>query len=189
MPADNDNKPMSPQQFGDLIKSKHPQYADMDSLDVASRVLTKYPQYQDMLRPDDVMKLQSTYNPQSIAPSASITKGVSSNQMQESPTPMSWMENETNQGLQSGSLPLAVGAGFGGAANESARAAEGVVDPSMLQRFQQNYPKLYDASVDLAKFGAKAAITGGLGYAGIKSGVLPDVVKTLAKAAVTAAGD
>lgn len=43
--------PMSLQQFGQTVKAKHPEYADMADEDLAQRVLSKYPQYQDMVAP------------------------------------------------------------------------------------------------------------------------------------------
>lgn len=38
-------------QFGQTIKARHPEYADMADEDVGSKVLAKYPQYQDMVAP------------------------------------------------------------------------------------------------------------------------------------------
>ena len=40
-------------QFGQTIKAKHPEYADMADEDVGSKVLAKYPQYQDMVSSQD----------------------------------------------------------------------------------------------------------------------------------------
>ena len=42
--------PMTPEQFGQQIKAKYPDYADMPDADVASKVLQKYPQYQDLVQ-------------------------------------------------------------------------------------------------------------------------------------------
>ena len=37
-------------QFGDTIKAKHPEYADMDSATLGQKVLAKYPEYSDMVQ-------------------------------------------------------------------------------------------------------------------------------------------
>ena len=42
--------PRTLEQFGQQIKAKYPDYADMPDEDVASRVLQKYPQYQDLVQ-------------------------------------------------------------------------------------------------------------------------------------------
>lgn len=38
-------------QFGQTIKAKHPEYADIPDEDLANKVLAKYPQYRDMVAP------------------------------------------------------------------------------------------------------------------------------------------
>jgi hypothetical protein len=43
---------LSMEDFGQRIKAKHPEYADMDNRTLAQKVITKYPQYQDMVKPD-----------------------------------------------------------------------------------------------------------------------------------------
>lgn len=42
-------QPLSIAQFGQLIKSKHPEYGDMSDVDVGQRTLAKYPEYSDMV--------------------------------------------------------------------------------------------------------------------------------------------
>jgi hypothetical protein len=42
--------PLSLEQFGQSVKAKHPEYADMSDADVANKVLAKYPQYRDMVQ-------------------------------------------------------------------------------------------------------------------------------------------
>lgn len=43
--------PQTLAQFGQSVKAKHPEYADMADEDVANKVIAKYPQYQDMVAP------------------------------------------------------------------------------------------------------------------------------------------
>lgn len=41
--------PESLEQFGDRIKTKYPDYADMDSIELANRMLAKYPEYKEQV--------------------------------------------------------------------------------------------------------------------------------------------
>src|SRR5260221_5715443 len=40
---------MTLEQFGQIIKQKHPEYKALSDTDVGNKVLTKYPQYHDMV--------------------------------------------------------------------------------------------------------------------------------------------
>lgn len=58
---------MTLDQFGQTIKAKHPEYADMDNTALAQKVLAKYPQYQDMVSAAPTLDLsnkqgQGTYS-------------------------------------------------------------------------------------------------------------------------------
>tara|TARA_R110000824_G_scaffold174378_3_gene352512 strand:- start:378 stop:2039 length:1662 start_codon:yes stop_codon:yes gene_type:complete len=37
------------EEFGEYVKTKHPDYSDLENTDLATRVLDKYPEYQDMI--------------------------------------------------------------------------------------------------------------------------------------------
>ena len=39
---------MNYNEFAESIKTKYPQYKDMDNKDLAERMITKYPQYKDI---------------------------------------------------------------------------------------------------------------------------------------------
>lgn len=50
---------MTIEQFGQQIKSKYPQYQDIDDAELGQKMLTKYPQYQDLISSDEPAKVKT----------------------------------------------------------------------------------------------------------------------------------
>jgi hypothetical protein len=45
---------LSPQEFATKVKSKYPEYKDIDDVTLAQRVIEKYPEYADRVSMDEV---------------------------------------------------------------------------------------------------------------------------------------
>ncbi|TAL46185.1 MAG: hypothetical protein EPN91_00775, partial [Salinibacterium sp.] len=58
---------MTLEQFGQSIKDKHPEYADLQNSDLAQKVLAKYPQYGDMVQQPELIKANAAQAKQGIA--------------------------------------------------------------------------------------------------------------------------
>lgn len=52
LPATGSGK-KSLSEFGETIKAKYPQYANVDSTELGKKMLEKYPQYKDMVEAQD----------------------------------------------------------------------------------------------------------------------------------------
>lgn len=69
---------MNTQEFAQKIKSKYPQYADMDNNDLVNKIITKYPQYKTQIT--DTPTQDKRELPQSIQRASDIGRKVSETQ-------------------------------------------------------------------------------------------------------------
>jgi hypothetical protein len=73
-PSQPTTAPISMEEFGQRIKAKHPEYADLDNSVLAAKVLAKYPQYHDMVRPNTAREeIDARINAPSATPDAAGT--------------------------------------------------------------------------------------------------------------------
>lgn len=75
--------PVSLAQFGQTIKAKHPEYADIPDEDLANKVLAKYPQYKDMVQPPIDLSNKQGQGTYSMADKSGKTAQVPYGQVQQ----------------------------------------------------------------------------------------------------------
>lgn len=124
--------PETLQQFGDRIKNKYPDYSDMDSVELANKMLTKYPEYKEQVSMAD------------IAPNPSMIDRFSAGFMgKDIPQPKGFDKGDIAQfagssGLETiggtimtpgGPGAIALGAGAGKALHEGIRKGIGAFSP------------------------------------------------------------
>ena len=71
---ENNNPPLTPQQFAQKVKAKYPQYKDVDDVTLAKKMVEKYPEYAKQVSFGDVKKKESSESTSQEKPSVSPTK-------------------------------------------------------------------------------------------------------------------